>query len=105
MSSSPILSSSSDPSTEALAPLDPFTAMLDVVCRVEVVLGTSTITVRDCLKLQRLSVIRLTQSGGSDLELRVHGVPMASGEVVIVDDSTALRVTAVRPPPGADTAE
>src|SRR4029077_8653529 len=105
MSSSPILSSSSEPPTDALAPQNAFGSMLDVVCRVDVVLGTATVTVRDCLKLQRLSVIRLNQSAGSDLDVRVHGVPMASGEVVIVDESTALRVTAVKPPPGAGTGE
>jgi flagellar motor switch protein FliN/FliY len=74
--------------------------MLDVVCRVDVVLGTGSITVRDFLKLQRLSVVRLAQSAGSDLEVRVHGVPAAAGEVVIIDDSTALRVTEVTPLPG-----
>ena len=79
--------------------------MLDVACRVDVVLGTGSITVRDCLKLQQLSVIRLDQSAGSDLEVHVHGVPMAAGEVVIVDESTAIRVTAVTPPPGAAARE
>jgi flagellar motor switch protein FliN/FliY len=75
--------------------------MLDVMCGVDVVLGTGSITVRDCLKLQRQSVIRLHQSAGADLEVRVQGVPTAAGEVVIVDESTAIRVTAVTPPPGA----
>jgi flagellar motor switch protein FliN len=75
--------------------------MLDVVCQVDVLLGTGSITVRDCLKLQRLSVIRLDQSAGSDLDVRVQGVPTMSGEVVIVDESTAVRVTAVTSPLGA----
>ena len=79
----------------------PFAGMLDVPCHVDVVLGTGTITVRDCLKLQRLSVIRLDQSAGSDLDVRVHGVSAASGEVVIVDESTAVRVTTVTPVPGS----
>jgi flagellar motor switch protein FliN/FliY len=79
----------------------PFAGMLDVPCRVDVVLGTSSITVRDCLKLQRLSVIRLDQSAGSDLDVRVHGVSAVAGEVVIVDESTAVRVTTVTPVPGS----
>jgi flagellar motor switch protein FliN/FliY len=78
--------------------------MLDVVCRVDVVLGTGSITVRDCLKLQRQSVIRLVQPAGADLDVRVHGVRAARGEVVIVDDSTAIRVTNIAPPPGTDVA-
>jgi len=75
--------------------------MLDVVCLVEVFLGTGSITVRDCLKLQRLSVIRLDQIAGADLDVRVHGVAVALGEAVIVDESTAVRITAVAPPVGS----
>jgi len=79
----------------------PFAGMLDVVCLVEVFLGTGSITVRDCLKLQRLSVIRLDQIAGADLDVRVHGVAVALGEAVIVDESTAVRITAVAPPVGS----
>jgi flagellar motor switch protein FliN/FliY len=78
--------------------------MLDVVCRVDVVLGTGSISVRDCLKLRRMSVVRLAQSVGADLEVRVHGITAAAGEVMIIDDSTAIRVTTVTPPPGIRTA-
>jgi len=79
----------------------PFSGMLDVPCGVDVILGTGSISVRDCLKLQRLSVIRLKELAGSDLQVRVHGVPVIAGEVVIVDESTAIRVTEVTPPPEA----
>jgi len=78
--------------------------MLDVVCRVDVVLGTGSISVRDCLKLRRMSVVRLAQVAGSDLEVRVHGVTAATGEVLIIDDSTAIRLTNITPPPGLRTA-
>ena len=97
MSSSQISSSSSEPAL--IAP-----GLLDVVCRVDVVLGTGRITVADCLKLRRQSVIRLAESAGSDLEVRVHGVTAAEGEVVIVDDSTAIRVTAICRPAGEEPA-
>jgi flagellar motor switch protein FliN/FliY len=79
----------------------PFAGMLDVVCLVEVFLGTGSITVRDCLNLQRLSVIRLDQIAGADLDVRVHGVSVAVGEAVIIDESTAVRITAVSPPAGS----
>jgi flagellar motor switch protein FliN/FliY len=76
--------------------------MLDLVCRVDVVLGTGTISVRDCLKIQPSTVLRLAQPSGADLSVRVQGVAAVKGEVVIVDDSTALRVTEVVPPPSAE---
>ena len=96
MSSSPTSSSSTD------AQLNPFTGMLDVLCTVDVIVGTGSITVRDCLKLQRNSVIRLVQTAGSDLQLTVNGVAAASGEVVVYDDSTSLRITEVMTTPDAE---
>jgi flagellar motor switch protein FliN/FliY len=85
-------------SNEELLPLS------DVACEVDVMLGTATITVRDCLHLQRYSILRLEQSAGSDMQVRVNGVPVAAGEVVIVDDSTAIRVTEIVSPPSAEGA-
>jgi flagellar motor switch protein FliN len=94
MSSSPISSSSSEPVT-----LASFAALYDVRCPVHVMLGTGTLTVRACLALAPSSVIPLQQSAGEDLGLFVNAVQLARGEVVIVDDTVALRVTEISPPP------
>jgi flagellar motor switch protein FliN/FliY len=101
MSSSPILLSSSEAPAKAAAVSPPFANMLDVVCMVDVLLGTGTITVRNCLKLQRLSVLRLDQTAGADMDVRVHGVSVAIGEAMIVDESTAVRISSVKPPLGS----
>jgi flagellar motor switch protein FliN/FliY len=91
------LSSSSEaPAAEGLA------ALYDVVCSVDVVLGTASMSVRDCLNLKRQSVIRLNQSAGGDMQVVVNGVAIANGEVVIIDNSTALRLTDVLPPPSSE---
>lgn len=72
MSSSPTSSSSSSavaPETAGTAleaPL-PFTHLLDVVCPVNVLLGTGVISVRQCLALERRSILPLRQSAGEDL--------------------------------------
>jgi flagellar motor switch protein FliN len=95
MSSSPTSSSSTDATAT-------YAGMLDVTCRVEVIVGTGSITVRDCLKLQRDSVVRLAQPAGSDLQVTVQGVPTATGEIVIDDDTTSVRISSVLPPPGAE---
>jgi flagellar motor switch protein FliN/FliY len=95
MSSSPTSSSSTDAAAT-------YAGMLDVTCRVEVIVGTGSITVRDCLKLQRDSVVRLAQPAGSDLQVTVQGVPTATGEIVIDDDTTSVRISSVLPPPGAE---
>ena len=105
MSSSLILSSSSDGLIGAAAaddaPVD-LTPMLDVRCAVDFILGTGTVSMRECLRLQRHSVVRLIQREGADLSVSVRGVTIATGEVVIIDDSTALRISHVRPPPGVE---
>ena len=71
----------------------------DVVCRVEVILGTGHLSVRECLALRPGSVVRLAQPGGSDLQVLVNAIPVVKAEVVVVDDSTAIRVTEILPPP------
>lgn len=88
MSSSPTSSSSSDLS------LPPTLASFgDVRMHVDVILGRGTMTLRACLALQRGSVVRLSQSAGQDLFVLVNAVPLARGEVVIIDDSVSLRLT------------
>lgn len=100
MSSSPTSSSNTESRPGADDVLGP---MLDVRCPVDFVLGNGVLTIRDCLRLEWHSVLPLAQSAGSDLVVSVHGVPIASGEVVIVDDTTALRISHMLPPPGLDT--
>jgi flagellar motor switch protein FliN/FliY len=91
MSSSPTSSSSSD------LHLPPALASFgDVRMRVEVILGKGSMTLRACLALQRGSVVRLSQSAGQDLFVLVNDVPVARGEVVIIDDSVSLRLTEFR---------
>ncbi len=101
MSSSPSLSSSSE-APSATLPAS-FRWVMDVPCPVDFVLGTTTVKVRDCAQFAIDSVIRLKQTAGSDLEVRVNGVPMFTGEVVIVDDNVALRVGRILPPAGLET--
>jgi flagellar motor switch protein FliN/FliY len=72
--------------------------VMDVPCPVDFVLGTSTIRVRECVEFVPNSVVRLRQPAGSDLEVRVGGVPMATGEVVIVDENVGLRLSRILPP-------
>jgi flagellar motor switch/type III secretory pathway protein FliN len=52
--------------------------------------------------MRRHTVIRLNQSAGGDMQVVVNGVAVANGEVVIVDNSTALRVTDILPPPSSE---
>lgn len=92
MSSSPNSSSSSSVPATAHTRFEP---LHDVTCPVSVVLGTGTISVRQVLTLARHTVVRLHQSAGEDLQMTVNGVLVARGEVVVVEDSTAIRLTEI----------
>ena len=94
MSSSP----SSSSCYNAPARPTPLSSLMDVPCPVDFVLGTTTVKVRDCVQFAVGSVLRLREPAGSDLEVRVSGVPIATGEVVIVDENVGLRLGRILPP-------
>jgi flagellar motor switch protein FliN len=117
MSSSPSSSSSSKPAgasaaaaagagrekpAAAVVTRDEYTALHDVVCDVSVVLGTGRMSVRQCLYLTPQTVVPLDQPAGSDLRVLVNGVAIATGEVVILDESTAVRLNHVLAPPNRE---
>jgi flagellar motor switch protein FliN/FliY len=85
--------------------LTDFTPLNDVVCEVDVMLGTAAMSVRECLGLRREAIIRLTRIAGADMQVVVNGVVVAYGEVVIVDESTAIRITELVAPPSNEAAE
>jgi flagellar motor switch protein FliN len=95
MSSSLISSSSSEPVVPS-----PFDGVGDLRCPVTVVLGTASITVRECLSLAPQTVLRLEQAAGEDLRIDINGVTIAKGEVAIIDTTTAVRLTEFAPAPG-----
>jgi flagellar motor switch protein FliN/FliY len=95
MSFSPSLSSSSDASLSAE---QLYGWLLDVPCSVEFVLGTARVKVRDCIDFEKGSVVRLDQAAGADIELRAAGVPIVTGEIVVLDDNIGLRVNRILPP-------
>ena len=89
-----------DPSAPVVAPKETdrrFRSLHNLRCTVTAVLGTGSITVRECLELGPNSVVTLHQHAGQDLEMRVNGVLVAYGEVVIVEDKTSLRVSRIPP--------
>src|SRR5262249_5192134 len=81
---------------------DPFGLFRDVSCPLDVVLGLGQITLRRCLALERGSVGRLNQSAGEDLQVTVNGVRIAYAEVVIIDETVAVRLTHFAGPIGRE---
>lgn len=55
-------------------------------------LGEAVLTVRDILNLQKDSVIKLDKLAGENALLCINGKPLASGEVVVINDNFGCRV-------------
>ena len=75
-----------------------FTPLLDVRVPVDVILGTGSISVRECLALAPRSIVRLKQTAGEDVHVVAGAITLARAEVVIVEDSTAVRLTDILKP-------
>jgi flagellar motor switch protein FliN/FliY len=99
MSSSPNSSSSSE--TINLS-IELFGWLMDVPCPVDFVLGSTTVKVRDFAAFGPGAIVRLKQPAGADLEVHVGGVPIAAGEVVIIDENVGLRLGRVLSPSGLE---
>lgn len=99
-SATPASASSSDPQAPVAAC---FSTLLDLECPVEIVLGHGTITVGACLNLEPRHVIRLGVPAGDELQVVVGGVPLMRGEVVIVEERAAIRITGIAAAPGTES--
>jgi len=51
----------------------------DANCRIELVLGTGTMSLRECLTLTQGSIVRLSETAGGYLQVLANGVPLARG--------------------------
>ncbi len=74
----------------------------DLKVTVSAELGRTSIPIEQLLSLGSGSVLELDRSINSPIELIAQGVPLASGEVVVVDDCFAIRITEVYPTRRAD---
>jgi flagellar motor switch protein FliN/FliY len=100
MSSSPNSSSSREADVASNRAPSNRATFRDVPVVIEVLLGKGALPVRQLLRLEPGAVLRLDSAAGADLVVRATGVPMALGEVVIIEDSVAARVTHVLSPSG-----
>ena len=67
--------------------------LLDVNLKVAVELGRARLKFRDVLNLSSGSVIELAKLTSEPVDILVNGALMATGEVVVVDDHFAVRIT------------
>jgi flagellar motor switch protein FliN/FliY len=67
----------------------------DVPVELAVEIGRTHMTVGATLELRPGSVVVLDRMAGEPVDLLVNGTPIARGEVVVIDEEFALRITDV----------
>jgi flagellar motor switch protein FliN/FliY len=66
---------------------------LDVSLEVNVELDRRIMTIRDVLELDVENVLKLTKSAGENLDVRLGGALIGSGEIVVLEAITGIRIT------------
>ncbi len=67
--------------------------LLDVSLKVTVELGRARMKFRDVLNLHSGSIVELAKQTSEPVDILVNGALLATGEVVVVDDHFAVRIT------------
>jgi flagellar motor switch protein FliN/FliY len=74
--------------------------VFDVPLHVAIEVGRLRLRVRDLIKLGAGSVIELKKPAGEPFDICVNGVPVARGEVILVEQSSGVRIIEVQKPGG-----
>ncbi|KRL05484.1 flagellar motor switch phosphatase FliY [Liquorilactobacillus oeni] len=72
--------------------------LLDVPLNLSVVLGRSEKTIRDILSFNSGSVVELDRLTDEPLEILLNGKPIATGEVVVINENFGIRITNILSP-------
>jgi len=70
----------------------------DVMMGVSVELGRTRMTVRELLALTPGAIVELDKAAGAPVDLLVNGTLMARGEVVVIDEEFAVRISEIVSP-------
>jgi flagellar motor switch protein FliN/FliY len=70
-------------------------ALYDVPVKVSVVLGVTTMSLSNILKLGQGAVIELERTVGEPIDVYVNNKKVAKGEIVIVDEKIGVTLTEV----------
>jgi flagellar motor switch protein FliN len=76
---------------------NPISQIADIKVVVSAELGRASIPIERLLTLGTGSVVELDRSIESPVEIVAQGIPLACGEVVVVNDCFAIRITSVYP--------
>ena len=76
-----------------MTPAEDILGFEDVPLAIDVELDRRIMTVRDVLRLDIDSVLKMNRSAGENLDLRIGGALIGYGEIVISETATGFRIT------------
>jgi flagellar motor switch protein FliN/FliY len=72
--------------------------VLDIPVRLSMEVGSTSLSIRKLLQLNKGSVLELARAAGEPLDVLVNGTLVAHGEVVVVNEKFGIRLTDVISP-------
>jgi flagellar motor switch protein FliN/FliY len=72
--------------------------LLDVQLNIQVEVGRSQIRIEDLLELDQGSIVELQSAIGEPLDIKVNEKLVARGEIVVINDKFAVRITDIISP-------
>ncbi|MGK5091484.1 flagellar motor switch protein FliN [Deltaproteobacteria bacterium TL4] len=72
--------------------------LLDVLLQISVEVGRTRMMIEDLLGLNEESIIELNTTIGQPLDIRINDKLVARGEVVVINDKFAIRITDIVSP-------
>lgn len=72
--------------------------ILDIPLQISVELGRMSMLVQDVVELGTGSIIEIDKAAGDPVDVLVNGMPVARGEVVVIDDNFGVRITEILSP-------
>ena len=82
----------------ANAMLRELAAVHDIPLQISIEVGRLRLRVRDLMKLSPGSVIELKKPAGEPFDICINTVPVARGEVIVVEQSSGVRIIEVQEP-------
>jgi len=79
--------------------------LMDVVMKITVELGKTTLTLKQVLELQKGSIVELDRYAGDNVDIYVNNRMIAQGEVVVVDDKFGVRIVELISPKKDDESQ
>jgi flagellar motor switch protein FliN/FliY len=67
--------------------------LANVPLDISVELGQRELSLRELLELDVGSVVGMQRSAGENIDIRIGGVVIAFGEIVIIENSMGIRIT------------